>query len=151
MTAEALLAQDTMQLPLQIVVWRLLVAALLGAVVGLDREVRARSAGLRTHILICLASCLFTLIGIEMFIRYSPDGNMDPTRIIEAVTAGVAFLAAGAIIRGEKSVRGLTTGAGMWLAGAVGVATGSGLFMLAGIATVLAVIVVTLLRLIEPS
>jgi putative Mg2+ transporter-C (MgtC) family protein len=74
---------------------------------------------------------------------------MDPTRIIEAVTAGVAFLAAGTIIRGERSVRGLTTGAGMWLAGAIGVASGSGLLILAGIATLIAVIVITLLRIIE--
>lgn len=150
MEAGDIISQDTMRLPLQLVALRLGIAALLGAVVGFDREVRARSAGLRTHMLICLAACLFTLIGIELFLRFSADGNMDPTRIIEAVTAGVAFLAAGTIIRGEGSIKGLTTGAGMWLAGAIGVATGAGMLVLAAMATALAVIVVTLLRFIEP-
>jgi putative Mg2+ transporter-C (MgtC) family protein len=149
MDPNALLAHDNMQMPLSVAMLRLTVAAILGAVIGLDREVRSRPAGLRTHMLICLASSLFTIIGFELFMRFSSQGNMDPTRIIEAVTAGVAFLAAGTIIRGERSVRGLTTGAGMWLAGAIGVAVGAGMLVLAGIATVLAVIVVTLLRLIE--
>jgi putative Mg2+ transporter-C (MgtC) family protein len=150
METGAMVLQDTMQTPLQVVGLRMGIATLLGGVIGVDREVRSRPAGLRTHILICLASCVFTIIGIEFFMRFEPQGNMDPTRIIEAVTAGVAFLAAGTIIRGEKGVRGLTTGAGMWLAGAVGVASGSGLFILAAIATVLAVVVMSLLRLIEP-
>ena len=150
MEAELLLSRDTMQLPLGLVSLRLAVAAILGAIIGFDLEVRARPAGLRTHMLICLASCVFTIIGIEFFMRFEPQGNMDPTRIIEAVTAGVAFLAAGTIIRGEKGVRGLTTGAGMWLAGAVGVASGSGLFILAGMATVLSVVVMSLVRIIEP-
>jgi putative Mg2+ transporter-C (MgtC) family protein len=149
MDVQALGMEDLMQLPLRVVMVRLALAALLGAVIGIDREARSRPAGLRTHILICLASCLFTLIGIELFMRFEPQGNMDPTRIIEAVTAGVAFLAAGTIIRGEKNVRGLTTGAGMWLAGAIGVAAGAGLLILAGIATLMAVIVITVLRIIE--
>lgn len=151
MEGEALLLQDTMQLPLRVVLLRLGAAIVLGGAIGLEREVRSRPAGLRTHILVCLAACLFTLIGTELFMRFEPQGNMDPIRIIEAVTAGVAFLAAGTIIRGEKGVRGLTTGAGMWMAGAVGVAVGSGLLILAALSTVAAVVVIALLRIIEPS
>lgn len=149
MAADLALAQDMMQTPWPVAALRLGVAAALGAVLGIDPEARERSAGLRTHMLICLAACLFTLISFELFARFSAVGNMDPTRVIEAVTAGVAFLAAGSIIRGGTSVKGLTTGAAMWLAGAIGLATGAGLFALAGMATVLAVIVVSLLRLIE--
>lgn len=150
MESEALLMQDTMQLPLKVALLRLGAAILMGAAIGIEREARARPAGLRTHILICLAACLFTLIGIELFMRFESQGNMDPTRILEAVTAGVAFLAAGSIIRGERGVRGVTTGAGMWMAGAVGVALGLGLLFLAAIATLLAVVVIALLRFVEP-
>ncbi|QDL92781.1 MgtC/SapB family protein [Paroceanicella profunda] len=150
MEFETLAMLDRMETPLGTAVLRLFIAALLGGVIGIDREARQHSAGLRTHILICLAACLFTLISAELFARFADaGGNMDPTRVIEAVTAGVAFLAAGTIIRGEGGVKGLTTGAGMWLAGAIGCATGVGLYLLAVIATVLAVIVLSLVRLFE--
>ncbi|WP_424934520.1 MgtC/SapB family protein [Amaricoccus macauensis] len=150
MDTSEIIMQDAMQLPLEVVLVRLGAAILLGAAIGIEREARSRPAGLRTHILVCLAACLFTLIGTELFLRFEPQGNMDPTRIIEAVTSGVAFLAAGTIIRGEKGVRGLTTGAGMWMAGAVGVAAGSGLLILAALSTCAAVVVIALIRLVEP-
>ncbi|WP_118132490.1 MgtC/SapB family protein [Oceanicella sp. SM1341] len=150
MELETIAMLDRMETPLGTAVVRLGIAAALGAVIGIDREARQHSAGLRTHILICLAACLFTLISAELFARFADaGGNMDPTRVIEAVTAGVAFLAAGTIIRGEGGVKGLTTGAGMWLAGAIGCATGVGLYLLAIIATVLAVIVLSLVKFFE--
>lgn len=131
---------------------RLLVATLLGAVVGFEREATDRPAGLRTHMLIAMAAALFTVLTIELhedFNRLDPDISADPLRIIEAVTSGVAFLAAGAIIQGRGKVQGLTTGAGMWLAGATGVACGSRQYGLAVAATVLAMIILALLRPLE--
>lgn len=131
---------------------RLLVAAVFGAIIGFDRELRNKPAGLRTHILISLAACLFTLITMELHMeiaRANDDTNADPIRIIEAVTGGVAFLAAGAIIQSRGSVRGLTTGANMWMAAALGVACGAGYYMLASLGAVLAVIVLTALAAME--
>jgi putative Mg2+ transporter-C (MgtC) family protein len=123
------------------VIFRLLLAVALAGVLGWDREEKDRPAGLRTYMLVALAASVFTVLTFEIYetvVKANPDGNSDPIRIIEAVTAGVAFLAAGTIIQGRNSVRGLTTGAGMWMAGALGVAVGAGHYLLAVIAAVLA-------------
>jgi putative Mg2+ transporter-C (MgtC) family protein len=131
---------------------RLLLAVGLGAVIGFEREQMARPAGLRTHMLTALAAALFTIITMEIHAgvqRESAGQNTDPIRIIEAVTAGVAFLAAGAIFRSQGDVKGLTTGAGMWLAGAIGVACGVGYGILAVMATVLAAIILVAVRWLE--
>jgi putative Mg2+ transporter-C (MgtC) family protein len=127
---------------------RMLFAVMVGAVVGFDRELRNKPAGLRTHILISLAAAVFTLITFELHEEVQEIGgeiNTDPIRIIEAVTAGVAFLAAGAIIQSRGSVKGLTTGANMWMAGALGVACGSGYYTLAAIGTIFALVVLVVL------
>ena len=131
---------------------RLFVAVIVGAVVGFDRELRNKPAGLRTHILISLAAALFTLITFELHhtvISSNSRTTTDPIRIIEAVTAGVAFLAAGAIIQSRGNVRDLTTGANMWLAGALGVACGAGDYTLAAFGTVFALIVLVVLGKLE--
>ena len=131
---------------------RMLVAALFGAVVGFDRELRNKPAGLRTHILISLAACLFTLITFELhgeIMSHNGHTTADPIRIIEAVTGGVAFLAAGAIIQSRGNVKGLTTGANMWMAAALGVACGAGYYMLATLGALLALAVLTLLGALE--
>jgi putative Mg2+ transporter-C (MgtC) family protein len=127
---------------------RMLAAIVVGGAIGFDRELRNKPAGLRTHILISLAAALFTLITFELHVEVgASDGRTtaDPIRIIEAVTAGVAFLAAGAIIQSRGNVHGLTTGANMWLAGALGVACGSGYYTLAALGTFFAVIVLVVL------
>jgi putative Mg2+ transporter-C (MgtC) family protein len=131
---------------------RLLLAAALGAVIGLEREYKARPAGLRTHMLTALAAAVFAIITFELFHHARSGGEhatADPIRVIEAVTAGVAFLAAGAIIQARGQVHGLTTGAGMWLAGAVGVAAGCGYYSIALMATVLALIILAVLSRLE--
>lgn len=132
---------------------RLLMATVFGGIVGFDRELRNKPAGLRTHILISLAAALFTLITLELhgeIMRQAGDRvATDPVRIIEAVTAGVAFLAAGAIIQSRGGVRGLTTGANMWLAGALGVASGAGYYVLATIGAMLALVILTVLGALE--
>jgi putative Mg2+ transporter-C (MgtC) family protein len=131
---------------------RILFAVVAGSLIGLDRELRNKPAGLRTHILIALAAALFTLITFEMHEQFAGDGSTrtaDPVRIIEAVTAGVAFLAAGAIIQSRGSVHGLTTGANMWLAGALGVACGAGYYFLAFMGTTFALVVLVVLAKLE--
>lgn len=139
-------------LPLTTIAMRLLAAGILGAVIGIDREWRRRPAGLRTHILTALAASVFTVLTIEIVysgLLSEENSRADPIRVIEAVTAGVAFLAAGTIIRGRSGVHGLTTGAGMWLAGSLGVAAGLGQFAIAILAAFLGFVVITLLGVAE--
>lgn len=131
---------------------RLLFAALLGALIGFEREWRARPAGLRTHILICVAAATFGILTVEIAHSTAFVGRemvSDPLRAVEAVTAGVAFLAAGSILFTRGEVQGLTTGAGMWLAGAVGLSCGFGLWQIAGLGTFLILVVMGLLHSIE--
>ncbi|MEE4121223.1 MAG: MgtC/SapB family protein [Paracoccaceae bacterium] len=127
-------------------------ATLLCALIGLEREVKNRPAGLRTHILVGLASAVYTLIMVELVSRadsYPDITRTDPIRIIEAVTSGVAFLAAGMIVFTGDKVRGLTTGAGLWLSASVGLAAGLGLWPLAALSTLLALVVTRLLGSLE--
>jgi putative Mg2+ transporter-C (MgtC) family protein len=138
--------------PLFEIVARLLLAIVFGAAIGIDREFRHKAAGLRTHILVSLAAAIFTLITFEIFFEMNElmdEPRSDAIRIIEAVTAGVAFLAAGTIIQSGGSVQGLTTGASMWLAGAVGLACGGGFYAIALIGTVLAIIVLFVIGKLE--
>ncbi|RDE08020.1 MgtC/SapB family protein [Pelagibacterium lacus] len=134
---------------------RLGVAALLGALIGFEREAKQQAAGLRTHMLIAVAAAAFTVMTFEIYHEMIDLGGttmarLDPLRVIEAVTAGVAFLAAGAIFRSRAGdVKGLTTGAGMWAAGAIGVASGAGFFSIAVMATVFVLAITLLLRPLE--
>ena len=131
---------------------RLLFAALLGALIGFEREWRARPAGLRTHILICVAAATFGILTVEIAHSSAFAGRetvSDPLRAVEAVTAGVAFLAAGSILFTRGKVHGLTTGAGMWLAGAVGLSCGFGFWQIAGLGTFLILVVMGLLHSFE--
>lgn len=134
--------------PQHIIGLRLLLAAVFGAFIGFEREGNNGSAGLRTHILIAVAACLFTLLAFEINAAAIAAGNAnsDPIRAVEAVTAGIAFLGAGAIFQSRGSVRGLTTGAGMWLAGAVGLSTALGHYIIAMGVAVFAVAVLAALR-----
>lgn len=135
--------------PQHILAIRLFLAALFGAVIGFERENSTYgSAGLRTHILIASAACLFTLLAFEIYEHALAGGsnNPDPIRAVEATTAGIAFLGAGAIFQSRGNVRGLTTGAGMWLAGAVGVATALGYYLIAFGVALFAVIVLSALK-----
>jgi putative Mg2+ transporter-C (MgtC) family protein len=140
------------ELPPEVIAVRFVIAAFFGGMIGIEREWRRRSAGLRTHMLTSLAAAVFTVLTSEILhseMLRNEAARADPVRVIEAVTAGVAFLAAGAIIQGRGSVRGLTTGAGMWLAGALGVAAGLGYFLIGFLASVLGLVVIALLGRIE--
>ncbi|MEQ8268714.1 MAG: MgtC/SapB family protein [Parvibaculum sp.] len=131
---------------------RLGAAAAMGGVIGLDREAKNRPAGLRTHMMTAMAAAIFTVLTLDLhhnFVEQGAHGTADPIRIIEAVTAGVAFLAAGAIIQSRGRVEGLTTGAGMWLAGALGVACGMENYKIGAVALVLATIILAAIRPLE--
>lgn len=134
------------------IVVRLGAAALLGGVIGFEREIKERPAGLRTNMMVALAAATFTLLTAEFVSEGMDVGgvvHVDPLRVMEAVIAGVAFLGAGAILRGGDRVQGLTTGASLWMSGALGVAAGGGYFKLAGIGVGFAIFILILLALFE--
>lgn len=138
--------------PASLAFTRLLVAMLLAGVVGLERELQGKPAGLRTHILVAVAACLFVLVGQELSaISFGDTGEQrhDPLRMIEAVTAGVAFLAAGVIFTSGGKVQNLTTGASLWLCGAIGLGCGAGSIAISAMATFLVVTVLFVLRHVE--
>jgi len=120
---------------------RVVVAAGLGGLVGLERELRDREAGFRTHLLVSVGSCLFTLVSAYGFHEFLVSGGnivrTDPTRIAAQIVTGVGFLGAGAIIRQGFSVRGLTTAATLWVVAAIGMAAGAGYYSAAVITTAL--------------
>ncbi len=121
---------------------RLVLAAFLGAAIGYERELRGRSAGLRTFAAVALGACLFSIISYIVV----PEGN-ETTRIAAQVVTGVGFLGAGVILHGQGHISGLTTAATLWAAAAVGMAVGYGLYILAVVATLLLVLLL-LLRLV---
>jgi len=123
---------------------RLTVAAALGGAIGLERELRERQAGLRTHLVVCVGSALFTLVSAYAFT--SP--RVDPTRIAAQIVSGIGFLGAGAFIRQGLSVRGLTTAATLWLVAAIGMASGAGYYDAAIIATLGALLTLGPLRIV---
>jgi putative Mg2+ transporter-C (MgtC) family protein len=118
-------------------VGRLAVAAALGAAVGIERELREREAGIRTHLLVSLGACLFTIVGAYGFSDFGT--RVDPTRIAAQIVTGIGFLGAGAIIREGLSVRGLTTAASLWIVAAIGMAAGAGYYWPAVAGTALTV------------
>ncbi len=125
-------------------VWRLVLAAGLGAAIGLEREYRQKPAGLRTNILIAVGSALFTIMSLAMTGR---DG--DPGRIAAQVVTGIGFLGGGAIMRNRDTVHGMTTAATIWVNAAIGLAAGSGQYSLATFTTALTLIVLVVLPPIE--
>ena len=124
---------------------RLCLAALLGAILGLEREWRQKNAGLKTNILIAMGSALFTLMSIDL----SVSAGGDATRIASQIVTGIGFLGAGAIMRTGAGIRGLTTAAMIWVNAAIGVACGGGEYRLAVIATAVTLIVLLVMTPLE--
>ena len=121
-------------------VLRLLLAAVLGAVIGYQRERAGKQAGLRTHILICVGAALFTIAS-----SYGFGAAADPARVAAGIVAGIGFLGAGAIIHREGGlVAGLTTAATIWAVAAIGLAAGVGLYLVSAVTTVIVLIVLCL-------
>ena len=122
---------------------RLVVAALLGGVIGLERELDEKAAGLRTHMLVSVGSALFTLVsayGFREFLTHGKVVSFDPSRMAAQIVTGIGFLGAGFIFRQGFTIRGLTTAASLWLVAAVGLASGAGYWQGAVIATGVAVV-----------
>ncbi|MEI2301869.1 MgtC/SapB family protein [Ensifer sp. MJa1] len=140
------------QIPYPVIFVRILGALLMGAVIGFEREAKARPAGLKTHMLVCLAACTFSIISLES-VRlggfFDDRVRIDPLRVVEAVTAGVAFLAAGTIVLSRGEVQGITTGASLWLAGAIGLSVGFGHWIVAGLAVISAFTVLYVIGFVE--
>lgn len=125
---------------------RLVVAMILGALIGTERELRAKDAGFRTHFLVALGSALFCIVSQFGF----PEGLRDSSRVAAQVVSGIGFLGAGTIILQRSKVRGLTTAAGLWVTAAIGLACGTGLYLIATITTLLALLGLELLILLFP-
>lgn len=126
----------------------MLAATAMGAVIGLEREYHAKEAGVRTHLLVALGSCLFMILsiyGFDFMLGYD-NVSFDPSRIAAQVVTGIGFIGAGTIIFQKQVVRGLTTAAGLWVTAAIGLACGNGMFWIALITTA---IVLTSLGLIN--
>ncbi|WP_443969656.1 MgtC/SapB family protein [Sphingobium sp. CR28] len=129
---------------------RLGAAAILGLLLGLDRELKGHSAGLRTHGIICFSAALMTVCAIALYYQISgTNSRMDPLRIFEGAGAFVGIIAAGLIVVSKGEVHNLTTAAHIWLATIIGIACGAGQWPLVLVAAIVAVIMLTVLALVE--
>ena len=115
---------------------RLLLAALFGALIGVEREYRSKVAGLRTHLLVSIGSALMTLLS-----QYGFGGQGDPARVAAQIVSGIGFIGAGAIMMDRRqSVHGLTTAAGIWVSSGIGMTVAAGMYVLSAVATALSLI-----------
>jgi putative Mg2+ transporter-C (MgtC) family protein len=131
---------------------RLGIAAVLGLLLGLDRELRGLAAGMRTHGLICFSASLMTVSIIALYNDLGADAaqsGMDPLRVFEATGAFIGIIGAGLIVFSKGSVKNLTTAAHLWLAAVVGIACGAGQWPLVAIGAIISLVMLTLLRIVE--
>ncbi|MFA4954049.1 MAG: MgtC/SapB family protein [Patescibacteria group bacterium] len=131
-----------MTLPLQEIVLRLLVATVLSGIIGIEREIHRKPAGVRTNALIGLGAAAMTLCGLTIATSWAISS--DPTRIASIVVQGIGFLGAGAIIQARGTVRGLTTAASMWVVSGIGIACGFGFYEIAIVASIFALILLVI-------
>ncbi len=131
------------------IIIRLVLTAILSGLIGLERQLHRRTAGLRTHILVSLGSCLIMLTSLYIFDIYKEITQLDPARIAAGVITGIGFLGAGTIIREKEGVRGLTTAASLWVVAGIGLAVGCGFKNAAIYTTIITLIVLFLLRFAE--
>ena len=135
------------------IIIRLAIAALLGSLVGFERERLMWSAGIRTHMLVAVGACLFMIVSAYGFSHATtlPHVVLDPSRIAAQVVSGIGFLGAGSILLRGNSVRGLTTAASIWSVAALGLAAGGGLFFAAGVSTAIILVILAGLKPIEEA
>ena len=136
------LASSSLSLSWDEALLRIALAGVLGGSIGLERELREREAGLRTHLLVAVGAALFTIAGAYGF----DSANVDPTRVAAQIVTGIGFLGAGAILREGLTVRGLTTAGSLWVVAAVGIAAGAGYYWAAVIGTALTIFALWPLR-----
>jgi len=144
-----------MTITTQELIIRLVLAAILGAIIGLDRRIHSKPAGLRTMSLVSLGAATFTLVGISAMLQLvnaeqeaglNQMVRLDTSRVIAGIVGGIGFLGAGAIIQSRGRAQGMTTASGIWMTAAIGVAVGLGQYALAFCATFLAFIILVLLK-----
>jgi putative Mg2+ transporter-C (MgtC) family protein len=129
---------------------RIVLALLFGFVLGVDRELRGISAGLRTHALVCTSSAVITISALDLYLTVrAHGGDADPLRVIQGLAQAIGFIAAGAIFVSRGKVQNLTTAANVWLTTGVGIAVGAGQYRLAVIATVAGILIVSVVRVLE--
>ncbi len=131
---------------------RMALALAFAAVIGWERGVKGRPAGLRTHMMVALGAAGFTLVAMELLAQAPRDGRFplyDPIRIVSSIVVGVGFLGTGAIIHAGAEVRGLTTAASIWVVAAVGMASGCGLYLVALLLSLLALVTLTAIKVHE--
>ena len=134
---------------------KLLLAALAGGLVGLEREKHGRPAGLRTNLLVAVGSCVMMIVSEAFYLKYGMFDaettlRLDPSRVAAQIVTGIGFIGAGVILKEGASVRGLTTAASLWAVAGLGMAFGMGFFSLGAIATVMVLISLTLLKKVDP-
>ncbi len=129
--------------------YQLLLAAGLGAIIGAERRLAHKTAGMRTFALVSMGACLFTIISIVAFLDYAGKPGFDPSRIASQIVVGIGFLGAGLIIFHDSKVRGLTTAAGLWVTAAIGMSVGYKLYVVAIFATILTLVIFLALWLFE--
>lgn len=137
---------------------RITIAVVFGFCVGLERELTNKYAGLRTHILVCMGACVFTLISIYGFPTFAPGDNViidnatgvrDTSRVAAQIVTGIGFIGAGTVLRNGPIVLGLTTAATLWIAASIGMACGAGMFEIAFAGTLLAILTLVSIRVLE--
>lgn len=133
------------------IIFQLILATLLGALIGLEREIKRKEAGLQTFSLLSLGTCLFTIISLELYnLFFGKSGfNFDPSQIVHAVAIGTGFIGAGAIFHKTSGIKGLTTAAGLWVTSAIGIAVGAKFYFLAIFTTFLILVVLAGIGLLE--
>lgn len=127
---------------------KIILSALLGGILGLEREFVKKEAGLRTYMLVCIGSCLFTILSVAS-LQTLGYANIDPLRVIQAVALGIGFIGSGVIIFRKDHVEGLTTAAGLWLVSGIGVAVGLGFYLLSVFVTLFGLLILAGLLLFE--
>ncbi len=130
-------------------VGRLVLSVILGGIIGFERQHRGKTAGLRTHILVCLGSCLVSVLSVNLYSAVQGLTNADPARLAAQVVSGIGFLGAGAIMKEGPTIRGLTTAASLWVVASVGIAAGVGALVGAVATTALVVIALEVLPRID--
>ena len=128
---------------------RLLLAAFVGALLGMERVFAHKTAGLRTYALVSMGSALFVIVSVVIASQFENIANFDPLRVAAQIVTGIGFLGAGVIIFRESHVEGITTAAGLWVAAGIGMASGFGLYIIAIFATVVTLFIFTVLWLFE--
>lgn len=128
---------------------QLTLAALLGALIGMERELAKKTAGMRTYALVSTGAALFSIISVVVFNQYLGVSSLDPSRIASQIVVGVGFLGAGMIIFHESKVQGLTSAAGLWVSAAIGMAVGYKLYAIAIFSTILTLFIFVILWKLE--